>query len=306
MPTLTVPTAPTSAQGLAQNLKAAKTVAEAVAGHPSVLEGKLDGWRLLAHVHEDGVDVFSRTAKCYTGRLAAIEQELADNFPAGTWIDGEAVAIRVEGTAIYNDWGVAQSALSSGKATHHADKITFMVFDLLAHGGLDIRALPFIERREALETIFDATNMERVQLNAQFRATEENHAALIAQGFEGSVVKHMDAAYASGQRGRGQFKLKATDERDVIVTGFKAGDGGFTGMVGAVTFGQMVDGEIVERGRCSGMNMATRENMTKNPAHWLGTVIEIRHMGVMESGTFRHPQFRRPRPDKMPESCVWD
>ena len=277
MTTLAPPAAPTSAQGLAQNLKPARTVKEAAAGKPAVLEPKLDGWRLLAHVHEDGVDVFSRTAKSYSGRLAAIEQELADNFPAGTWIDGEAVAIRVEGTAIYNDWGVAQSALSSGKATHHADKITFMVFDLLAHGGLDIRALPFIERREALETIFDATNMERVQLNAQFRATEENHAALIAQGFEGSVVKHMDAAYASGQRGRGQFKLKATATIDTVIIVFKEGENGFAGLIGAVEFGQVKDGEMVSRGFCSGMDMRTREKISGDRDGWLGKVIEVQH-----------------------------
>lgn len=305
MSTLTIQPAPTSAEGLAQNAQAAKTVAEAAGD--LIAEPKLDGWRMLAQVTDNGVRMFSRTAKEYTGRLPAVEAELAALFPAGTWLDGEAVAIRVEDGRVFNDWGVAQSALSSstGKGAAHADKITFMAFDLLAHGGIDARPLPFRSRRALLEEALRDEPLQRVQLNAQLPATDETHAALIAAGFEGTVVKNLDAAYASGQRGKGWWKLKATHTIDAVVMGYKDGKDGFAGMVGAVEFGQFVDGVLVSRGFCSGMDMRTRLAITKDQPGWVGAVIEVAHMGAMPSGGLRHPQFKRRRTDKLATDCTF-
>jgi ATP-dependent DNA ligase len=292
------------ADALPMNAKAAKTVAEATGGKPSVMEPKFDGWRLIVHRAADGVRIFSRTGKRYDGRLPEIEAEVAERFPAGTWLDAEAVAIRVEGAKVYNDWGVAQSVLSSGRSgAAQRSKVTLMVFDLLAHGGIDARSLTFERRRYLLDKIFAEGGWSRVALTAQLEATEANHDLLVAQGFEGSMVKRLDATYASGARGWQQRKLKATATIDAVVMGFQAGRNGFSGMVGAVIFGQHdADGRLVERGRCSGMTMAVREDMTADPDAWLGSVIEIAHMGVnvgeSESGRFRHPQYKRRRADK--------
>lgn len=303
--TAITPAAPTSADGLAQNAKAIKSVTEACL-KDAVLEPKLDGWRLLAHVHEDGVAVYSRSAKSYTGRLPQIEEELAALFPAGSWIDGEAVAIRIEDGLVINDWGQAQSALSSGagKAQAAADAITFMAFDLIAYDGMDIRSLPFAKRRSALERIFDGEDTERVQLNAQVEPTDANHDALIAQGFEGSMLKSLSAPYGSGKRGAGWFKLKATATIDAVVMGYKEGKDGFAGMIGAIIFGQYdEDGTLVERGSCSGMDMRTRKQISADPDGHLGRVLEVAHMGAMPSGGLRHPQFKRWRKDKPAEEC---
>jgi DNA ligase 1 len=295
---------PITADGLAQNAKAVGSVKEACVAN-AVLEPKLDGWRLLAHIHDDGVSVYSRTAKSYSGRLPEIEQELAGLFPAGTWVDGEAVAIRIEDGLVINDWSQAQSALSSGqgKAQAAADAITFMVFDLIAYDNIDVRPLPFSKRRSALERIFDDEEVDRVQLNAQFEPTDENHEALVSQGFEGSMLKSLDAPYGSGKRGAGWFKLKATATIDAVVMGYKEGKDGFAGMIGAIIFGQYEDGALVERGSCSGMDMKTRKKITADTEGHIGMVIEVAHMGAMPSGGLRHPQFKRWRTDKLAEDC---
>lgn len=291
-----------NAEGLAQNYSAAASVAEACAGRASVLEMKLDGWRILIEVAEEGVRLYSRTAKRYDGRLLKLEAEIAERFPVGTWLDGEAVALRVEGDKVFNDWGAAQSALSSGKPNALADDITYMVFDLIAHGGIDARSLPFRTRRELLERIFEDAAFERVQLTTQMEPTEENYEALLAAGFEGGIVKHLDEPYRSGKRVGG--KLKAQHPIDAVVVGYKPGKGSFAGMVGAIEFGQYQDGELVSRGFCSGMDMRTRQKISADPQGWLGRVIEVRHMGRMPSGGLRHPQFSRLRLDKLASECV--
>lgn len=134
---------------------------------------------------------------------------------------------------------------------------------------------------------------------------------LLAQGYEGSIVKWLDAPYRSGVRGQGFFKLKGTARIDAIVVGYEEGKGGFAGLVGALRFGQYdTNGVLVDRGSCSGMSMELRETISADRDAYLGAVIEIQHMGLQEPtkanphGSFRHPQFKRLRLDKAPESVT--
>jgi len=131
---------------LAMNSKTAASVAEATI-RESALEPKYDGIRLLVHVTETGVKMYARSGNSKTGKLPAIDAELRMNFPAGTWLDAEAVAFNEDGT---QDWGGAQSVLGSGttRAALLSGKIRLVVFDLLAHGGLDARKIGRASCRE--------------------------------------------------------------------------------------------------------------------------------------------------------------
>lgn len=287
---------------LAHNAEPAQSVP---LGKPCVIEPKLDGWRILAHVHEDGATLYARSGNTYTDRLPHIVAELIVNFPAGTWLDCEAVALSVVEGVMVDDWGNVQSVLTTlGPNSAAAKKVSLMVFDLLAHGGIDARKLPFVQRRELLASIFDGADFKSLRLVPQLEATDAAHDAYVAMGFEGSMVKALDAPYASGKRGAGQTKLKPQTTIDTVIMGFKPGENGFAGMVGAVIFGQYVKATLTERGRCSGMSMKVRADMTKNPSKYLGKVMEVKHMGFMKDG-LRHPQFKRMRPDRDPMSVEY-
>lgn len=302
-------TAPTSPKNLAQNAEAPKNGLTPDSFDPAlhVGEPKMDGWRILAHVAEDGVHLYTRTGNSKDGSLPIIEAELGEQMPVGTWLDGEAVAMTIKDGQVTHDWGTVQSVLGSGtaKAAAQSEKITYVIFDLISHGGIDARSLPYGKRRTLLEKLFDKVSLsERIQLSAQVQPTTANTDALLAQGFEGMVIKRLNAPYASGKRGAGWTKIKPSDNLDCIVTGFKDGENGFTGMVGAVVFSAYKDGTLTEIGRCSGMDMKTRLDMTKNPENWLGKVIEVAHMGQMPTGGYRHPQFVKRREDKPASECV--
>lgn len=288
---------------LAQNAQTAKGVPP----HGSyVLEPKLDGWRILAYVRDDTVTYFTRSGNSYhADQLPHVTAELVANFPPETWLDGEAVALRVEGDKVINEWSTAQSVMTKVGGHAAADKVSFMVFDLIAHGGIDARSLPLAKRRGLLELAFEnADAMDAVALVPQTEATDENAAAYVAQGFEGAVVKSLTATYASNGRGKGWHKIKPQATVEAVVMGFKPGENGFAGMIGAIIFGQYDEsGELVERGRCSGMDLATRKNITANQDEWVGRVIEVAHHGAMKQ-KLRHPQFRRVRPDKKAEQVL--
>jgi len=263
-----------------------------------VMEPKFDGWRLLAHVGPNGVDFYTRTGKSHKGKLPHIEAALA-HLPAHSWVDGEVVALDDDGMPA---WGQVQSILGSNGRDTEGDLIYF-AFDLLGFNSLDIRRLPLSERRNALATAL--TPSPNVRITPQFSADSQLHDQLVEQGYEGTIIKDPRKAYASGKRGQGWFKIKASDEMDVVIMGFKPGESSFAGMVGAIEFGQYKNGTLVNRGRCSGMDMKFRKELTADPNKYIGQVISMAYMGIMPSGSPRHPQFKRLRTDKPAKDCVW-
>lgn len=292
--------APASA---AMNAKPYESVAAAREGHESVLEPKLDGHRLLAQVTESGVHLWTRNGNDKAAHLPHVASEIAENFPAGTWLDGEAI---IAGGKEIGGSNTVQKAL--GGNPKHAKvycAVEYVAFDLLAHGGIDARMIEFGKRRSLLETIFGGAEFESIRLIEQLPAVEESHEILLANGYEGSMVKWLDGKYLSGKRGCGQGKLKAKWTIDAVIMGYKPGENSFTGLIGAVIFGQYDgDGNLVERGRCSGMNMKTREYITKYSEELIGSVIEVGHMGSLQGDGLRHPQFKKFRADKDAKDCV--
>lgn len=272
----------------------------------TILEIKYDGHRIYMYRGEDGVRTFARSGNEKTGLLRTIE-ELVLQFPVGTWLDGEACAFNSNGT---NDWGSAQAVLGAGKHRPELEqRMTFVVFDMIAYDGHDMRRLPLKNRREILEAAFDTLGIEsdRLLVSPQFENTPDAYTALIEAGFEGAIVKDPESLYSSGGRGDGWFKMKATETIEAVVIGIKPGQGRFTGMLGALIFGQYDStGELIELGRCSGMNDKVRREMSDlhEQGKLVGTVIELAHMGVMPSGGLRHPQYKRTRTDKDPKTVT--
>lgn len=258
-----------------------------------VAEFKFDGWRLVAHVREDKVAFYSRSGKRYDGRLPQVAAELQKRFPAGTWLDGEAVAITFdEDGKVRNDWHVAQSALTKQNPAMAA-KITYVVFDMIAHRDIDARPLPFSKRRELLEKAMDQVEAP-VQLSLTMDATQSNVDRMMTLGFEGAVLKNLSAPYASGKRGSGWLKIKAQGSEDVVIMGFEKGKD-----VGTIVFGQFKDGKLLERGRCK------RKVIVPADESEVGKVIEVQYSQIMPSGALRHPRLLRRREDKPAEACVW-
>lgn len=287
---------------IAQNAAAGpKNVSMLLDAHKYVMEPKYDGFRLLVHVLGNGkVEFYTRTGNSQRGKLPFVEAALG-HLPADTWFDGEIIALDANGLP---EWGKVQSKMGS-TAGDPTGELVFIAFDLLAFGGLDVRPLPLAERRLALEAALPKGPHTRI--TPQGPATDAWHDKLVAEGYEGTIVKDPTKPYASGKRGQGWWKLKASDEMDVVIMGFKPGENSFTGLIGAIEFGQYKDGVLTHRGRCSGMDMKMRKELTARAQEFIGNqqVISLAYMGIMPSGSPRHPQYKRLRIDKSAEECIW-
>lgn len=305
-------------KALPMNLEARDTVSQAAGKHEAVLEPKWDGWRTLWIVDADGkARFYTRTGNELTGRLPAIEAEVAAAFPPGSIIDGEVVAFCADeqGLLIHKRGPVAKCLQSDvPKAVLQSGAMSLVVFDLLQHAEHDARPLQFGQRRKLLEVIFESNDFSgKVTLCPQLEATDDNYDALILAGYEGGVVKWLDAPYASGSRGKGQWKVKASHTDEAIIVGYKPGTPGssFDGLVGAIEFAQYdANGVLVHRGRCSGMDFTTRVDITKNKEAYLNRVFEFSFLCVEEPaegakyGAFRSPNFKLWRDEKDADQVV--
>lgn len=96
---------------------------------------------------------------------------------------------------------------------------------------------------------------------------------------------------------------EANSQGLIPVTKFYAMD-----WIGAIIFGVWKDGKLVEVGRTSGMDEATRQAISEDREGFLGKVIEVEAQGIInkETGSLQHPRFICFREDKSSDMCTFE
>src|SRR4051794_13027103 len=168
-----------------------------------MLERKLDGVRCLAFVRKGKVTLLSRTRKPLGYTAVA---EALDGFGEDVILDGEVVAVDAKG-----------EPLGFQALQRHGAPVLW-AFDVLWHGGDDLRDRPLRERRAVLERLVTpggAVARSEV-LDGPSRAAYER---ACRAGWEGLIAKRDDAPYRGG-RSRDWLKLKCLFEQEMVVGGF--------------------------------------------------------------------------------------
>jgi len=188
---------------------------------PAAVDWKVDGARVQIHRDGEAVRVFTRTLDDVTARLPEVvrfAQELAANALV---LDAEAVALRADGRP--EPFQVTASRFST--AGERDVPLTVLVFDVLHLDGEDLLDLPLIERAEALAALVpEAARVPREVCDDAITAQTVLDAALAA-GYEGVVVKALDAPYAAGRRVAGWLKVKPVHTLDLVVLAAEWGHG---------------------------------------------------------------------------------
>lgn len=163
--------------------------------YPCIVEPKIDGFRCLVTVDEDGtVHAWSRSGAEWP-KVAAALSELS--YFTGCWFDGELV--------IGGSWATTNAAMKRGE--FDPDDLQFTVFDGDDLARLHIWLLDF--GRVSLSQW--ARCRDRAEVECQFEKA-------LADGHEGIVVKRLGATYARGRSGN-WLKLKPQATRDVFENG---------------------------------------------------------------------------------------
>jgi ATP-dependent DNA ligase len=305
---------PLSSPVLPQLAKTARTLPT---GDGWVYEPKWDGFRAIAFVDGDTVELQSRNGRPLTRYFP----ELA--FPDGRYVlDGEIVLFDAEGRQDFDALGQRiHPAASRIAMLAERTPTRFVAFDLLAVDDEVLFELPQAQRRERLEGIV-ATPVDLTP------ATEDPaEAEPWLHGAEGVIAKRQDAPYLPGER-VGMTKIKRVRTIDAVVLGWRPGKEEHT--LGSLILALYDEaGELRVVGHSSGFKAAekrelpgrlaayeTGERGRGDPSRWNNErelewialrpelVVEVTFDHV-SNGRIRHgTKVSRWREDKDPRECL--
>ncbi len=222
----------------------------------SVVETKLDGIRLQAHVDRrvspPSVRLFTRTLDEVTDRLPEVVEGLL-TLPVETAVlDGEVIALREDGRPEPFQVTGARTASSADPERLRAEvPLTPWFFDLLHLDGTDLVDEPALTRWARLaETVPPAWLVPRLT-TADPVAAQQFFDDLVRDGHEGVVVKDPAAPYAAGRRGAGWTKVKPRHTLDLVVLAVERGSGRRKGWLSNIHLGarDAATGELVMLGK---------------------------------------------------------
>ncbi|MBO0984741.1 ATP-dependent DNA ligase [Rathayibacter sp. SD072] len=290
-------------------------------GDDSAVEMKWDGYRAIVRVQNGAVTLTSRNGNDLTPAFPDLHAPLAE-AAGDAVLDGEIVALDARGRP---DFGALQTRGGLTKpreieAAARSTPVHLMVFDLLEGAGEDLTASPYSARREALVEL--VAENERVHVPDVFDGDlDEAMATSLALGLEGVVAKRRDSRYRVGARSGDWIKLTHHRVQEVVIVGWRPGEGGLQGSVGSLlTAIPAEDGRLAYSGRVGtgfsdrerrGLVARLGEHETDEPAvsvppldargvHWVEPVLvgEVRYRERTSSGTLRQPVWRGWRADK--------
>ena len=297
----------------------AKTARALPTGDGWVYEPKWDGFRAIAFVDGDEVELQSRNGKPLTRYFP----ELA--FPAGRYVlDGEIVLFDAEGRQDFDALGQRIHPAASRVAMLAEQTPTrFIAFDLLALDDEVLLELPQAERRDRLARLVE----KPVDLTP---ATEDpDEAQPWLEGAEGVIAKRQDAPHLPGER-KGMAKIKRVRTIDAVVMGWRPGKEENT--VGSLILGLYDDdGKLRTVGHTSGLSAKRKRELIEelkpyetgergmgDPSRWANERdlewVALRPELVVEV-TFDHTsndrirhgtKLSRWRDDKAPADCRMD
>jgi len=298
------------------DIQLAKQVNSVPDGGNWLYELKFDGYRILSYLEGNNARLVSRNGNDYTKRFHDVAYSLI-SWAAGRpmVLDGEMVVVDAGGKT---DFQALQSYLRKpgGKS------LTYIIFDLLALDGEDLREKKLIERKEMLEALMkDAPKNLRFSQHVIGHGEEAFQAACLAK-LEGVIGKKIDSVY-SGSRNGDWIKLKCDTRQEFVIGGYTLSDKKKSG-ISSLILGIYEGHDLIYVGRAgTGFSERTMKDLEsrfkglkrdtspfKHPPEekkneritWLEPALaaEIKFAEWTEENLLRQASFKGLRPDKDP------
>lgn len=296
----------------------AKLVSGIPSGEDWLFELKYDGYRILGYVEGGGVRLITRNGNDYTQRFQGVANSLLD-WAAGRAmvLDGEMVIADAQGRTDFQ-------ALQNHMRNSQPQNLTYIIFDLLALDGSDLREQPLIQRKETLESLMqNAPNNLQYSRHVKGKG-RESFLAACRMNMEGIVGKYADSLY-SGTRNGDWIKLKCDKRQEFVIGGYTLSNKKNQG-ISSLLLGVYEGDQLIYVGRAgTGFTEADRKELeatfqglqkTESPFQsapkarsneaitWLEPklVAEIKFTQWTEENLLRQASFKGLRTDKDPRN----
>ena len=248
------------------------------------IEPKLDGIRCFCIVENNDVKMYARSGKLITNFSQTIAPELlklGDGCYDGELMGSDFISLMrqayrkedkdTSGTYLALFDFLPLSEWRSKKSTMPSESRYEALLDRLAESAIDLEMVQPVER---------------TTVDAVYDEIKDQHDYYVKEGYEGAMVKFLDAPYKFG-RGFEVMKLKAFHDVDLTIQALLEGTGKHSGKLGSVVVNYK--GVDVQVG--SGFSDELRTSIWSNKEEFVGRMIEVRYQEVTPDGSLRFPTF---------------
>jgi bifunctional non-homologous end joining protein LigD len=279
-------------------------------------EIKYDGFRALAFLNRDSVQLVSRNGKDLNKKFPEVREELQALALEATILDGEIAALDAKGRTSFQ-------LLQAREMGEQRPPLFYYIFDLLQNRGADLRTQPLESRRKLLRNLLPKTKgLLRISesLEGDGNALLEKARQL---GLEGLIGKRQGSVYEAGRRTGAWIKLKTHREQEFVIGGYSDPTGARQ-HVGALLIGVFEKRKLIYCGKvgtgfsdsvlqflnekfrklttpnCPFANPSQISRAEAKRCHWLKPtlVCELRFSEWTHDGRLRQPVFLGLREDK--------
>jgi len=247
------------------------------------IEPKLDGIRCFALVEDGEAFLYARSGKLISNFDSTIGAELA-KLPEGCY-DGEIMG--EDFTAL-----MRQAYRKDNVVTEDTYLALFDFLPLVEWKSREAvtpcqeRFLALCSNLQSVGALKYVCHVMRHIIPANYDDIKQWHDEFVGNGYEGAMIKDLDAPYKFG-RGPEVMKLKTFHDVDLKIEKLLEGTGRHQGKLGSVVVN--FDGVEVQVG--SGFSDELRETVWSDPKTFVGRMIEVRYQEVTPDGSLRFPTF---------------
>jgi bifunctional non-homologous end joining protein LigD len=293
-------------------------------------EMKWDGLRALAFLADGQVRLTSRSGRDISHAYPELAG-LADSTDASQLVlDGEIVAFA---GGAWPDFEALQqrmniSSAAQARALSAQVPVSFLAFDVLWAGERPVLSQPYARRRELLDGLGLQTTRWQTPPAFMSESGADIQAVSRQHRLEGIMAKRVQSRYEPGRRSPAWLKIKNVRRQEVVIGGWKPGEGGRAGWIGSLLVGVHEDGELTYSGhvgtgftqqalrmlndkllplrRDSSPFANTIPPEDSRYAKWVEPVLvaEITFADWTKSGRLRAPAYKGLRDDKDPREVI--
>jgi len=280
-----------------------------------IFENKFDGYRALAQIKNNTVNLISRNGISFNSKYKEIITTL-EKVNDDVILDGEIVVENSKGKSHFQ-W------LQHFDEDPKNGTLKFYVFDILYFKGYDLRNLELLQRKKILKAILP--KLKNIIFSSHTIGQGlETFKAIEKLGGEGIIAKKASSKYYEDKRSKDWLKIKTNKQQEMVIGGFTEPSGSRNGL-GALLLGFYEDDDFIYSGKVGTgfsdeilkelrkkLNKIERKTSPfKTPpklqgTHWVSPqfVAQIKFSEWTDSGSLRHPVYLGLRTDKKAKDVI--
>lgn len=277
-----------------------------------VIQQKFDGFRMLAEVTDTGVRCYTRTHKWID--VNHIKEDLE------RWVSSDAfiarpVGLIFDGELYSHDLTFEQISSAAKKIGQNTGKLKYWIYDQYDRTN---RETGYLARQNLVAETYlgyhklcgnlDSLNIVGVFKPSDWSDYDSYHAIAVSQGYEGTIMRHIDQPYQPDGRDTRMLKRKDFHDEEFEITGIdrsplpqpaKVGvdypEGSLTdnGMVMQAQFiCKTPEGDTFEASLIGG-TLSRAKLYLANDEDYIGKLATVKYFEKSEAGIPRHPNARK-------------